>query len=252
MDLARKIPSKITRLAAAAWLCGALPTGCASEPDPEAGVLVVPFALGNHKSCEELGITDVRAELDDGFLLEEVRCDAGEVRFDNLDPGTYAVKLFGLDAEGFPAMDSVESGERVVRVLGNNSTVVADPEIVLSAAPAHLQVRWDFGFGSCEGAAVHHFGVDAWRVDGSELLLQQDLSCGMPGEGDEQYRLVPDPDRQLGGDQLGEVSVQAFDKNGFGIGEPAMYSFEAPGAGRDVNLSLECDDAGCVGSGEPD
>lgn len=252
MDLARKTPSTITRLAAASSLCAALSAGCGAPPDPQAGVLVVPFSLGNHKSCEELGIDDVRAELDDGFLLEEVRCDAGEVRFDNLAPGSYAVKLFGLDAEGFPAMDSVESGEHVVRVVGNGSTVVADPAIVLSAAPAHLLLRWNFGFGSCDGASVHHFGVDAWRVDGSELLLQQDLSCGLPGEGEEQYRPVADPERQLGGDQLGEVSVQPYDKNGFGIGEPVLFSFPAPGAGRDVNLSLACDDAGCTGSGEPD
>jgi hypothetical protein len=252
MALARPFSSTLIRLSAVCSLCGSLAAGCGTPPDPEAGVLVVPFSLGNHKSCDQLGITEVRAELDDGFLLEEVRCDAGEVRFDNLPPGAYAVKLFGLDSEGFPAMDSVESGERVVRVVGNGSTVVADPAIVLSAAPAHLLLRWNFGFGSCGGAAIDHFGVDAWRIDGSELLLQRDLACGMPGEGEEQYRPVADPERQLGGDQLGEVSVQPYDKNGFGMGEPVLFVFPAPGPGRDVNLSLACDGAGCTGSGEPD
>jgi hypothetical protein len=251
MHLPRLTPS-LGRLAAVTSLCGALSTGCGSPPDPKAGVLVVPFELGNHKSCEELGITDVRAELDDGFLQEEVRCDAGEIRFDDLEPGAYQVKLFGLDADGFAAMDSVESGERVVRVPGDGNTVVADPAVVLSAAPAHLQLRWDFGFGSCGSASVKHFGIDAWRVDGSELLLQQKLDCGMAGEGDDQYRLVPDPERQLGGDQLGEVSVQAYDENDFAIGEPVLFTFEAPGAGREVNLSLACDESGCTGSGEPD
>ena len=54
------------------------------------------------------------------------------------------------------------------------------------------------------------------------------------------------------GYQLGEVEVQAYDVHGLPIGQAAVFGFEAPGAGREVELSLSCDAGGCEGSGIPD
>src|SRR5258708_954881 len=107
--------------------------GCGAHDKKDTGVLVVPYELGNHRACGDLGITTVRAELDDG-----------------------------------------------------------------------------------------------------------------------QYRTVPDIERELSGDELGEVDVQAYDKDAIGIGQPITFTFDAPGAGGAVKLSLNCDAGGCKGTGAAD
>ncbi|HEX2676980.1 MAG TPA: hypothetical protein VHM19_10080, partial [Polyangiales bacterium] len=62
-------------------MASALGSACSSDKDPEAGVLVLPYELGNHRDCSELGVKIVRAELDDPMFVEEALCDAGEIRF---------------------------------------------------------------------------------------------------------------------------------------------------------------------------
>jgi hypothetical protein len=230
----------------------ALGLGCGGEEGPRAGVLVIPFELGNRKDCESLAISRVRAELDEGSIVEEADCDRGEVRFNLLMPGRYDAVLFGLDDDDVEVMDSLASGLVPLDVVGRGTTVVADPAVKLTAAPARLHLRWDFGFSSCGGAGIDSFLLTAWHADGSELLLETEIACDTPGQGRGQYRGVADEDRELGGDQLGEVNVQPFDENGIAVGDPIVFVFEAPGAGRRVELSLHCDEGGCEGSGQPD
>jgi hypothetical protein len=226
--------------------------GCASEEAERTGVLVVPFELGNQRSCEELGIVAVRAELDDGDFVEESDCAAGQVRFAHLMPARYEVVLYGLDDDDVAVMDSLANGPQGIHVVGNDTTVVFDPALGLTSAPAKLALRWSFGFGTCEGAGIEGFSIAAWRADGSALLMESDLPCEMPGEGRDQYRAVPDLDRELSGEELGEVEIQAHDAKGFPIGQPATFAFSAPGAGGEVELSLECSTSGCTGNGAPD
>jgi hypothetical protein len=233
-------------------MASALMVGCAAEDGMEPGVMVVPFELGNGRSCDMLRVRTVRAELDSGDFVEEVDCEVGTLRFNLLVPGSYEVVLYGLDGEDVPIMDSLEAGPHVVTVIGDGTTVVADPAIQLTSAPARLLLRWDFGFGSCGSAGVDSFGITAWRQDGSERLLDTDIPCELEGEGRDQYRAVPDLERELSGDELGEVEIQPYDDNGVPIGEPIVYAFDAPGAGQRVKLSMSCDDGGCDGSGVPD
>jgi hypothetical protein len=226
--------------------------GCGSEDLPEAGVLVVPFELGNQRTCEELGIVAVRGELDDGDFTEEVECDAGELRFAQLNPGRYKVTLFGLNEDEVPVMDSLADGPQSIQVVGDNTTVVFDPPLGLTSAPARLHLRWTFGFSTCESASIEGFSIAAWRADGSALLMESEIGCGVAGEGREQYRLVPDLDRELSGSEVGEVEVQPHDRQGFAIGDPTTFKFTTPGPGAEIKLSLDCDEAGCDGTGTPD
>lgn len=241
----------------AAWLSIAVlllgGSGCSDDtPKDTSGVLVVPFALGNRKSCEELGITGVRVELDDGAYVEEAECDAGEVRFSMVPEGRYDLVAYGLDERGVGVMDSLATGPMPVDVIGDRTTVVVQPAVTLTAAPAKLLLRWELGFGSCESARMGGFTVSAWRADGSELLMESEVACDMPGEGAQQYRLVPDVGRELSGDAVGEAQVQPFDVNDLAMGDPITYTFDSPGPGGKVKLSLSCDDGGCQGSGEAD
>jgi hypothetical protein len=242
----------VNRLSVLALLSGGWLAGCGDDPGPQAGVLVVPFTLGNDRTCEELGIVAVRAELDEGMYVETADCDAGKVRFELLMPGTYQVSVFGLDAEGFEVVDSLETGLVQVTVVGEGTTVVAEPSLQLTAAPAHLLVRWDFDFGSCDSASIDRFALSAWRGDGTKLLLDTQLPCAMTGSGPGLYREVPDLDRRVSGEELGEVSVEPIDEHGIEIGGAVKFSFDSPGAGRFVKLTLACDDGGCDGSGAPD
>lgn len=232
-------------------IAGAL-GGCAADDGPDNGVLVVPFKLGNGRKCADLGIVAVRGELRGGAYLEEVDCDAGEVRFSLLPPGRFDVELFGLDRDGVAVMDSLGGEPAAIDVVGGGTAVVFDPAVKLTAAPAQLKLRWQFGFGSCESSEIDRFDIAAWREDGSELLMESELACSEPGEGRGQYRLVPDLDRELSGDVLGEVEIQAFDANDLTVGEPVVFGFEAPGPGREVKLSLTCNAGGCEGSGTLD
>lgn len=226
--------------------------GCGGQDGPGPGVLVVPYVLGNGRSCEELGIIAIRGELDDGDFVEEVDCEAGELRFSHLDPGRYKVTLYGLNGDEIPVMDSLAAAPRAIQVVGDGTTVVFDPPLGLTSAPARLQLRWSFGFSTCEAASIAGFSISAWREDGSALLMQTELRCDMAGEGREQYRLVPDLGRELSGKELGEVEIQPRDRKGFSIGSSTTFTFPAPGPGAEVKLSLSCDASGCKGSGSPD
>ena len=225
---------------------------CGGEPSPETGVLVVPFELGNQRTCEELGIVAVRGELNDGELVEEVECEAGQLRFDHLDPGRYMVTLYGLDGNDVPVMDRLANGPQAIQVVGDRTTVVFDPALGLTSAPARLQLRWSFGFSTCEGASIDAFAIAAWRADGSALLMESEVACDLAGEGRGQYRVVPDLDRDLSGSEVGEVEIQPHDAQGFAVGDPITFTFAAPGPGADIKLSLTCDEGGCEGSGTPD
>jgi hypothetical protein len=244
--------SGLAKRAMGVLACGAMLAGCGGEDAPEAGVLVVPFELGNQRDCSDLGVVAVRAEIDGGERSEEADCEAGNVRFDLLMPDSYEVALYGIDLDGVAIMDSLETGPHVMHVVGDGTTVVADPALKLTASPAKLKLRWDFGFGTCDSAGVASFAITAWRADGSKLLLDTEIPCDMEGEGREQYRTVPDLDRDLSGDEVGEVGVQPYDVNGLPLGDPMTFIFDAPGAGRSVQLSIACDGGGCEGSGRPD
>lgn len=238
------------KMAACAVLFAGLTAGCGDD-ETTSGVLVVPFQLGNDKSCEEVGVDYVRAVLDDNFLEEQVDCAAGEVRFDSVPEGSYRVSLFGMTG-GFPVMDSLEGVQVVVGVVGHGTVTEVDSDVVLTSAPARLLVRWDFGFASCEGSDIQKFEVSAWEGAGSNRLLSTTIDCDEPGEGTSQYRTVEDPDRKLGGELLGEVSIQPLTSAGDEKGDAVTFSFAAPGAGHPVRISLECDSKQCTGSGLPD
>jgi hypothetical protein len=233
-------------------LVGAALASCGAGNKNDSGVAVVPYELGNHRDCASLGVVAVRAELDDGTHVQEVDCDAGELRFNLLRPGNYDLVVYGLDANGVRVMDSLAAGPMPVEVVGGGTTVVVDPPVKLTAAPAKVELRWDLGFGSCQSASIGTFELNAWRADGSDLLMQAAVECSMAGEGRAQYRTIPDKERALSGDELGEIDVQPKDVHGITMGKPVTFSFASPGPGGQVKLSLSCGEAGCKGSGVAD
>lgn len=237
------------------WLSCSLVGACGdgSADGSSTGNLVVPFNVGNSQPCDVLGVKNVRAELNDMSYVQTAPCTAGQVRFVGIPAGTYNVQLYGVDDMGVDVMDSVSDGDVSVNVTGNDQTTRRQPPVTLTAAPAHLYVRWDFQFSSCKGAHIQSFAVKAWRGSGDTLLLSQTLDCMADGDGPDGYHEIDDPERRLVGEENGEVSVQPYDLNKSEIGSPVIFKYRAPGKGYDVKVTVECDASGfCDGSGKPD
>jgi hypothetical protein len=234
-------------------LAGLWFAACGSSASGDStGTLVVPFELGNNRTCDMLGVKTVRAELDDKSHTAEVPCANGQVRFQDIPAGSYSLQMFGVDASGVEIMDSFTSGDVTVNVPGDDNTVVNHPSITLTAAPAHLLVRWNFGFGTCKGVGIDRFMIKVWRGSGDALLLNETLDCTQEGDGVDQYRSVDDADRRFSGDDAGEISVQPLDKTSINVGSAVTFNYSAPGSGHDVKISLTCTDGACTGSGKPD
>lgn len=224
--------------------------GCKKDQETAKGSLVVPFQLGSGKSCDDVGITRVKATLDEDAHSKDVPCSRQEIRFENIESGVYTLKLYGMNSEGVAVMDSFNVDD--VKVEKDN-TVTVDP-IVLSDAPAQVRLRWDLGYGNCKIWNLDHFELKVWSEDGNKLLLETKLKCELNQVDRDTYRTVPDPSRELDGSNLGAVQVQSVDANGTSIGskKPVKFTFKSPGPGGLIKLSVDCNGEGCDGSGEVD
>jgi hypothetical protein len=224
--------------------------GCKKEDDAAKGSLVVPFQLGSGKSCDEVGITRVKATLDEDAHSKDVPCSRQEIRFENIESGVYSLKLYGINAEGIAVMDSFNVDD--VKVEEDN-TVTVDP-VVLSDAPGVMRLRWALGYGNCKIWNMDRFDLKVWSEDGNKLLLETKLKCDLNQVDRDQYRTVPDPSRDLDGSNLGALQVQPVDANGTSIGskKPVKFTFKSPGPGGLIKLSVDCGGDGCDGSGEAD
>lgn len=226
--------------------------GDSGNGDGSKGTLVVPFQLGNNRTCESLDVKTVRAELNEMTYVQEAPCGNFQVRFRDVPAGSYKLKMVAIDDNGIEVMDSYNAGDLTVNVTGNDATNVYMPTVQLTAAPAHLLVRWNFGFTSCMGVGIQDFVIEAWRGSGNDRLLDATLDCTLEGEGADQYREIDDPNRRFTGDDSGEVTVQPRDKSKAELGQPVVFKFKAPGPGQDVRVSLDCGDGACHGTGRPD
>jgi hypothetical protein len=235
-------------------VCGALTGAACQEERAGSGTLVVPFELGNRRTCETFEVYRVRGELDDGdaVFVDEVSCESGLLRFENVPAGNYNVRLFARDKDGVVVMDSLDDVSKPMSVVGDGTTVIAEDPVLLMATPARLYVRWSFGFGSCKSAGIERFDVSAWRSDGAELLLEGRLDCEDDGDEDDHYRAVKDVKRTLAGDHVAEVTVVPLDEGRLEVGDPVTFKFSPPGPGHDIRLSVTCDEDGCTGSGKLD
>jgi hypothetical protein len=238
--------SRILVLACAATMLGST----CDEDKNDHGTLIVPFRLGNDLSCDTFDVKTVHGELDNGHddpYTDDAKCEAKELRFENVPSGSYKLRLFAYTAstdeeEDNAVMDSLQDDDLRMEVI-NGSTVVADKKVMLTAAPAHLQIRWSFGYGTCKSAGIGAFHITVWKNDGSALLLEDELECEAVGDSkDGYYRRIPDEKRNLAGNEPGQVAVQPLDTDGAEIGDALDYDFKAVGPGQNIKLSLKCDE----------
>jgi hypothetical protein len=248
----RPRPAPLLSLSAAMLLTSMALTGCKGDSGP--GTLSVEFVLGNDKTCDEVDVESVRVALSRGdeVLYEEiVPCGSGPVIVDDIAPQTYDLVVEGIDAMDYATFDNLgtPAGERKIEIFDG---ALADVAVDLTARPADLAVAWNFGVTNCMGAGVDRFRIRAFEVGGGNLLLEHEIDCDATGEGAGGYRPVPDPDRVLNGTLLGEVGVVPLDAAGTMVGGQVTFAFEPVGPGHPVNLTLQCNDMFCTGTGVPD
>lgn len=227
--------------------------GCA--PDKGPGTLVVTYELGNSKTCAELGIDSVRAELYTGSFdedatpaySEDIPCtDGGEIVIEEITPDIYSTRVLAYDDAGVAVLDNFGQPEveRIVELFEAAETSLASE---LTARPAQVSVRWRLGpdgFSSCEGVGITSLEFTAYQ-NGTTVLLEHTFDCEEAGDADG-YRKVPDPERLLIADVLDEVGIRPLDAAGDLTGTAATYMFDTPNlAGYPVPLTIECLDTGC-------
>ncbi len=230
--------------------------GCNQDEGP--GSVVVPFRLGPlGESCTDAEVVSVRVTVGDpegmNFHVNDEICAAGEVRVDDIAPGTYPFLVEALDADGVTVLDNLgdSASERKVRVLGDGATKTVE-EVVLTDSPAKLLVRWDFQFVDCATAGIDRFQIFALTQGGTSQLEEAEIDCDASPIDTSGYRLFEDPNRLVNGASIAEVAVIPKNAAGDTVGAPVEFAFTPPGRGRELKFTLTCDGGGCDGGPDPD
>ncbi len=229
----------------------------ACQPDQGPGTLAIDYTLGNSKTCEEVGVTRIEAELvrgtgDDRVVLYNAKIACGDELFiDDIEAKTYEFEIKGYDSDNIVILDNLADSESERRI---EIFEAADSQldIDLTERPATLSVRWRLGaegFADCDGVGIDRFEIKAYQQGGGGIMLEAELDCTLDGEGTGNWRVLADPDRALIGVLFAEVGIQALDSSGAEVGDAATFEFEPVGPGYPVQLAVECDALGCQPEG---
>ena len=231
----------------------ALVGGCG--PDKGPGGLDITYVLGNNKTCDEVNVDRLSAELiptgedteGQTEVREDLACSAdGTIVFEGITPGLYNLEVIAYDAGDVPIFDNLgQSGtERRIEIF---EAATAETESELTARPVDFGVAWALGpngLSNCAGVGIDNFEISAFQAGGGTVLLETTLDCELTGE-DDGYRTIDDPMRTLNGTLFGEVGIQAHASDGSNVGDPVTFMFDPVGPGYPVKLAIECTELGC-------
>lgn len=234
----------------------------ACNNDTPTGSLTVPFKIGSANVCSfknpsgaDVPVDDVRIALyrkgtvDSGEPVAEetAPCAEGQALFTTIDAGNYDVVAEGKDADGLVVFDN--EGEGSVAEVLEGQDVTAD-EVRLNLTPAKLQVRWSFSgfeFNQCTQVELETLSIEARRDGGNSPLGDGEFSCDQAADAGDGYHLLVDTDRRLNGNDIDTVEITPRDASGKTIGSIAAFSFDPPGPGHTIKLTLgiECTATNC-------
>ncbi len=230
----------------------------ASCQNAESGTLTVEYQLGpsdDASACQEFSVNRVRATLGDELdeLTEEADC-GDDIVFTGIDVGRWDLRVDALAADGTVVMDN-EAEQARVEILGGAATT---HKAQLTETPARVFVRWALSVNNfqadCAGPMVEtaQFRVQAW--DGAATVGEAEtFDCLAPQDPEAPtYARVQDPDRQIRGSLLTEVTITAMDAAGNDLVPTTRFIFDLElGPGRKVFLTVDCIDNMCMSTGEP-
>lgn len=254
-------------------ILSALGTLAACNNDTPTGALTIPFQIGSNGVCsfknpagDDVPVTEVTISLyrkgtlgkDGAEVLAQATADCadGEVSLGTVNSGTYDIRAEGTDADRLVVFDNDGEGD-IVEVL-EGQDIVAD-SVRLNLTPAKLNVRWmftGFEFNQCTQVPLKTLSVEARRDGGGSSLGEGSFSCDSAADVMGGYHKLVDDGRDLNGNDIDTVEIVPQDGAGKKIGDVASFSFDPPGPGRTINLTIsivctatECD---LSGSGVPD
>jgi hypothetical protein len=212
---------------------------CGSD-DPT-GSISVRYSVGAANDCSILDIQRVRVDIGAGTESAEADCDPSQpIILDGINAGNYPLLVSGIDSMGITVMDNVDmpTDDDNVEIVGGSSREI---DVSLAATPATIRARWVInvdGFPQqCEFVLPKTFEVIAYQNSGTSVLLSHQFECAQNG-----FAAVPDPDRQIDGQDLDAVAIRLLDENDDELTR-VTFEFDAPGPGRTVDLELVCEEA---------
>jgi hypothetical protein len=246
-----------TRFFASSLALTALVAASACGGDDPPGSLIVPFKIGANVPCSVLGVTDVTVELykvssagaeDDLIDTEVVACADGQAEFNGVPAGRYDVRVSGVDAETVIVADNFDADDVAEVTSGAENT--ADV-VTMLPTPAKLLVRWQLndGFGQCSDVPVTKFLVETYEKQGLTPLLNYTFDCDPEEDPVMGYNIVLDPERDIAGDDLDLVTIDATDDKGASlVTAPLRFAMDPPGHGRTVKLTavVNCTEDPCT------
>lgn len=211
------------------------------------GTLTVPFEIAyNGAGCDAAGVETVLGVLDDGAYQIETSCSEYITVFENIPEGLHSLSLYGIDANGIIVVDNLENGPTAVEVVAFTQTTVSAP-LVLKETPVLLGARWDLDWGSCASRGIAYFRATVYAPDGT-VILETLISCDTPGTGGGEYRIMPDPKRDLVDPIVGSIKVEALKNKVKIVSDAHQVTFDdisVPGPGETIGLSFKCLESGC-------
>lgn len=247
------------RLLAPSLAFTALLAGPACQGEDPPGTLVVPFKIGASVDCSVLGVTDVTVDLykysaagaqGDVIDSEIVACSDGKAEFSGLPSGRYNVRVSGVDAEDFIVVDNFDNDPADIAEVTSGTENTADI-VTMFPTPAKILVRWqlDGGFGQCTDVPITNFLVETYEKKGLSELLSYNFDCDPEEAPVMGYNVVLDPSREIAGDDLDLITIDAVDTKGASlVTAPLRFAIEPPGHGRTVKLTaiVNCESGQCT------
>jgi hypothetical protein len=220
--------------------------------EEEFGIVDAEFAISSDQiSCEEAGVESIVAVLGDGEYSETVPCNDHRIRINGIEPGEYALTLYGVNREGTRVVDNLKDGGQSVHVRPGETTDVQHP-IDLTESPIRLKMRWSLGWGTCKSRGLHRFVVESYDADG-QVIFAGKLACKTDGTLAGDFRMVPNPKRELVNPDMAAVVVYPVDKNGSRFSDEFAVEYadeEIPeiGPGESWGMSIVCSPSRCLKS----
>lgn len=215
--------------------------GLACGGDDPTGAISVRYALGATNMCEGLDIQRVRVNVGDGTESAEQDCDPNQpIVIDSINAGNYPLLVTAIDGAGITVMDNLGAPEDddTVEVVGGSSREV---DAMLSATPASIGVKWfnslDGEPAECQFVVTKTFQVIAYESNGNSQLLSHDFDCVKPPG----FAIVPDPTREINGQDLDTIQVRLLDEDDSQL-TSVTFEFDPPGPGRQVEITLNCNE----------
>jgi len=237
----------------------ALVAAAACNNDTPTGNLEVAFEIGSGVPCDNVEDVTVKlikfgAKPDVDGVLEStaeltVDCSAGKALLTSVETGKYNVIVEGTDAEKTVVVDNgLTAATDLAEVLEGSDTSAGT--IKLSPTPAKLLFRWELnGFlDQCDKVPLKNFEIIGYKNAGKSPIAMGAFACDAPVEDPvDFYRQLPDPDRDLDGDELDSIEIAPQDATGNTVGARVVFNITPPGAGKTVKLSVstKCTDTTC-------